>query len=66
MNTELLILVILITLGGFTLSGGALFAAFKKNGDAAVGYGFLTFGIFAGTIIAVSIMLYNMGAFRGP
>ena len=69
MNNEIMFLIIAILIGGFALSGGSLYASFKaytidrqfrKDSEAAVGYGFLTFGLFLGTIISVSVILYNI------
>lgn len=66
MNTELFILIILLAIGGFGLSAGSLTASCKSTtSDGAAGYGFLAFVMFAGTIVAIGVMLFNMGAFRG-
>ena len=65
MNNEIVAIIILFMLSGFGLTAGSLYASFHaRTGDAAAGYGFLTFFLFLGTIITVGVTLAHLGVFR--
>jgi hypothetical protein len=58
MSPEIFTLVILMAIGGFTISIISLIFSFKtKSGDASLGYGLLTLFLFLGTIAAISSVI---------
>jgi hypothetical protein len=61
MSTQILTVILGILFGGLSLSGMSLYGSLKSGGDKCIGFGFLSFFVFAGTLIAVYAILQRFG-----